>query len=172
MQVTFPFIQGGLSFRRAFDVVLPGFIFSLLAVRPLVDAVLSHVSGLAQMGELTVAVLSWSSAHISVCEPEGLSRLSHKTWDVEAARMSFVNLLNSVDQVTRASLLAAATKEIRMWLHAVPVPSLGTQLDPESLWVAVALRVGASVYEWHKCRCGSVMESLGHHGLSCRFSAG
>ena len=86
MQVTFPFIQGGLSFRRAFDVVLPGFIFSLLAVRPLVDAVLSRVIGLAQTMELTVAVLSWSSAHIRVCEPEGLFRLSQKAWDVETAR--------------------------------------------------------------------------------------
>ena len=85
--------------------------------------------------------------------------------------MSFVSLLNSVDQVTSARLLAAATKESGMWLHAVPVPSLGTQLDPESLWVAVALQVGASVCEWYKCRCGSMMDTLGHR-LSCRFNAG
>ena len=40
-----------------------------------------------------------------------------------------------------------------------------------SLWVVVALRVGASVCEWHKCQCGSMMDTLGHHGLSCCFSA-
>ena len=86
--------------------------------------------------------------------------------------MSFVNLFNSANQVTRARLLAAATKESRMWLHAVPVPSLGTQLDPESFRVAVTLRVGASVCEQHKCQCSSMMDTLGHHGLSCHFSAG
>jgi len=86
--------------------------------------------------------------------------LCKKAWNIEAARASFVNLMNSADQVTRAHLLAAATKESRMWLHAVPVTSLGTQLDPKSLWVAVALRVGASVCEWHKCRCSSTMDIL------------
>ena len=86
--------------------------------------------------------------------------------------MSLVSLLNSVDQVTRARLLAAASKESGTWLHAVPVPSLGTQLDPESLRVAVALRVGASVCERHKYRDGGMTDTLGHHGLSCCFSAG
>ena len=76
MQAMLPVKQGGLGFRRAIDIALPGFISSLLAVCPLVNAVLSKVSSLTQMGELTVAVLSWSSAHNSVCEPEGLSRLS------------------------------------------------------------------------------------------------
>ena len=85
---------------------------------------------------------------------------------------SFVSLLNSADQVTGARLLAAATKESGMWLHAVPLPSLGTQLYPESLRVVVTLRVGASVYEPHKCRYSSMMDTLGHHGLSCRFSSG
>ena len=80
-----------------------------------------------------MAVLSWSSVHIGVCEREGLSRLSHKAWDIEAARVSFVSMLYSVDQVTRSGLWAAATKVSGMWLHAVPVPYLGTQLDPESL---------------------------------------
>ena len=112
-------VSGGL-----FIIALPGFI-SLLAVYPLPDAVLSHVSGLAQTGELTVAVVSWSSAYIGVCKPKGLSRLRQNAWDVEAPRVSFVSLLNSVDQVTRVRLLAAATKENRIWLHAVPVPSFG-----------------------------------------------
>ena len=73
--------------------------------------------------------MSWISADIGVYEPEGLSWLSQKAWDVEVARVSFVSLLNSADQVTSTLLLAAATKESGMWLHAVPVPSLGTQLD-------------------------------------------
>ena len=59
MQAMLRVKQGGLGFRRAFDIALPGFI-SLLAVRPLVDAILSQVSGLVQTGELTAAVSSLS----------------------------------------------------------------------------------------------------------------
>ena len=52
--------------------------------------------------------------------------------------MSFASLTNGAGQVARARLLAAVT-ENGSWLHAVPVPSLATQRDPESLRVAVAL---------------------------------
>ena len=85
--------------------------------------------------------------------------------------MSFASLRNGADQVARTRLVAAATKESGACLHTFHVPSLGTQLDPESLRVAVALRVGTMVYECHKCQCGRTMDKLGHHGLSCHFSA-
>ena len=38
--------------------------------------------------------------------------------------------------------------------------------------VAAALRVGAPICEPHTCRCGQRVDRLGHHGLSCCFSAG
>ena len=38
--------------------------------------------------------------------------------------------------------------------------------------IAVALRLGAPICEPHPCRCGHRVDRLGHHGLSCRFSAG
>ena len=41
----FPVQQCGLGFRKANDIALPSFISSSLAVHPLVDAVLFHVSG-------------------------------------------------------------------------------------------------------------------------------
>ena len=65
------------------------------------------------------------------------------------ARVSFASLMNRADQVARARLLAAVNKESGTWLHAVPAPSLETQLDPESLRVAVILQVGATVCEHH-----------------------
>ena len=58
------------------------------------------------------------------------------------------------------------------WLHAVPIPSLGTYLDNQALRIAVALRVGARVCEQHACRCGETVDNLGHHPLSCKKSAG
>ena len=63
-------------------------------------------------------------------------------------------------------------KESGLWLHALPVPSLGTLLDSETFRIAVALRVGGEVCVPHRCRCGHMMDSRGLHGLSCRYSAG
>ena len=53
-----------------------------------------------------------------------------------------------------------------------PVSSLGTLLDPESVRMAIALRVGADVCIPHSCRCGGKKNGRGLHGLSCKYSAG
>ena len=68
--------------------------------------------------------------------------------------------------------MAAREEGSGAWLHALPSSALGTLLDPDCLRIAVALRVGARICEPHKCRCGKMIDSLGHHPLSCRYSAG
>ena len=88
------------------------------------------------------------------------------------ALLTMESLLAAADQVGRARLLSASRKETGMWLNAVPIPSLGTQLAPEVLRVAIALRVGARVCEAHSCRCGLGMNVRGLHGLSCRYNSG
>ena len=37
---------------------------------------------------------------------------------------------------------------------------------------AVGLRLGCKIVRNHQCRCGQTCDELGHHDLSCRFSAG
>ena len=54
----------------------------------------------------------------------------------------------------------------------LPALSLGTHLDAETVRIAVSLRLGADICEPHRCRCGRTVDRLGHHGLSCRYSAG
>ena len=51
-------------------------------------------------------------------------------------------------------------------------PTLGLLLDPDTVRISVALRLGSCVCEPHKCRCGKFVTSEGHHGLSCKLSAG
>ena len=85
MQATLPVKQGYLGLRRAIDSILHGFISSLMVDHLLVDAVLSCVIGLVQMWELTPAVLSWSSAHVGVCKPQGVSWLHQNAWDIEVS---------------------------------------------------------------------------------------
>lgn len=77
---------------------------------------------------------------------EILEDSSHqKSWDIPMAMEDFSGLkrLNSTDQ---ARLLAVLEKESGDWLHAVPSPNLGTLLDPESLRIAVSLRLATKVY--------------------------
>ena len=171
-QAVLPVSLGGLGVRRAQDLAKPAFIASLYSTRFLVDAVLSRVNGLAETGDLAVAREAWRLSSVGVVEPEEFKRIQQKAWDSEASGLALENLLQDADQVSRARLLAASQKESGLWLHAIPVPSLGTQLDPETLRIAVALRIGAKVCEPHKCRCGGQMDALGLHGLSCRYSAG
>lgn len=53
------------------------------------------------------------------------------------------------------------TFQVEAGLWFVPVPSLGTQLDPDTLKVAVAIRVSAVISEPHTCYCGRRVEVLG-----------
>ena len=53
------------------------------------------------------------------------------------------------------------------------MPNLGLHLDDETVRVSVALRLGATICESHRCRlCASPVTPLGLHGLSCLKSAG
>ena len=45
-----------------------------------------------------------------------------------------------------ASLLAANAPDSGQWLHANPVPSLGTNLDAEQIRIGIALLIGARIY--------------------------
>ena len=70
-------------------------------------------------------------------------------------------LLEESNQGERARLLAAAKS----------VPSLRTQVDVNTLTLAVALRIGAPVCKPHVWRCGDNVNTLGLHNLACKFSA-
>ena len=59
-----------------------------------------------------------------------------------------------------------------MWLGALPVPSLSTMLDNESLRIALGLCLGVSVVVEHTCICGGKVDVYGTHGLCCRCSGG
>ena len=59
-----------------------------------------------------------------------------------------------------------------MWLQATLVHSLGTQLDANTLTVAVAPKNGAAVCEPHVCRFGDNVNTLGPQNPAYSFSAG
>ena len=59
-----------------------------------------------------------------------------------------------------------------LWLHTLTTSTLRTLLNLESLRTALALRVGADVFESHVCLCVCRMDERGLNRPSCKFSAG
>jgi hypothetical protein len=169
-QAILPVRLGGLGIRMSKDIALPAFVSSLHSVQSLVDVLLHNVQ-LAVSDDLRMAMDTWK-AEAELTLPDEANRGRQKSWDEPLSRVAADRLLEEADQISRARLLAAASRESGLWLHAIPSPSLGTLLDPESFRIAIALRIGAVVCEPHSCRCGRMMDSRGLHGLSCKFSAG
>ena len=115
----------------------------------------------------------WSQGHDRQARA-GEGVVWQKSWDNVCASVLAEQLLDEAsDDVSRARLLAAATKESGAWLHALPVSSLGLRMDDDSLRIAVGLRRGAPICGPHLCHhCGAEVDVLGRHGLSCRKSEG
>jgi len=171
-QAVLPVGLGGLGIRRAKDIALPAFISSLYSVGELVEAVLQNVLHLAGASELQSAEDDWRERVSGRTLADDADRCRQKTWDLPLAEGIQSRLLESADQVMKARITASACRESGLWLHALPVPTIGTLLEPETFRIALAMRVGAKVCEPHKCRCGREMDSRGLHGLSCKYSAG
>ena len=66
------------------------------------------------------------------------------------------------DDVTCARLIAAATKELDAWLHALPVAFLGQHMNDDSIRIAVGLYLGAPICSPHQCHhCGTEVDVMG-----------
>lgn len=89
-------------------------------------------------------------------------------WDFTLVTANLNGLLAVADQTGKSRLLAAASRQSGHRLHALSVPSLVTQLDPETLRIVVALWVGAKICKPHPCGCGQWMDESGLYELSCR----
>ena len=170
IQATLPVRMGGLGIRMSKDIALPAYISSLHSVQGLIQRIMQNVR-IPIDAVLDTAVEAWRQIKGSVPDVE-VNWSKQSTWDEPLMETVAAGLMERADQISRARLLAAARRESGLWLHALPSPALGTLLDPESFRIAVALRVGAVVCVQHVCKCGKVMDAMGLHGLSCRYSAG
>ena len=135
------------------------------------DAILSSVPDLASF-EVSTEVELWKTKGQGLDEPEGESVFSQRAWDTPYIKFVQNNLLENADQFSRARLLASSEPESGSWLSAIPVPSLGTQLSPDELRIAMALRTGSKICEKHQCKCGRNVDEYGFHLLSCQFNEG
>ena len=173
LQATLPVKCGGLGIRSAVQLAPSAFLASAAGSSDLVHQILpSHLQG-THIPSLDAAATLWSLGHDQP-PPEG--SLSHRqhSWDSIIVSVVAENLLNNdSDCTTRARLLAAASNESGKWLDALPISSLGLRMDDVTFQVAVGLRVGSSLSRPHSCHhCGTEVDHLALHGLSCRWSVG
>ena len=171
-QASLPVRFGGLGIRKALDIALPCYISSALRATSLVEAITSSVTGLASF-EVPAEVEKWKSKGPELIAPVGEFSFKQRHWDLPLIEQEQKSLFNKAEnQFARARLLASAQPESGAWANVIPVPNLGTQLSPEELRIAIALRIGSKVCEKHRCRCGEYVDEYGFHLLSCRFSEG
>ncbi len=168
-QATLPVALGGLGLRRADELSLPAYLASAHSVSTIALAITAtfHVEQI-----LAAGYAEWST-RAAVPLPEPDRRTFQRDWDQPLADVQFARLLAAADIVGKARLRAVATKESGSWLNALPLTALGTHLIDNVFRVAVGLRLGAPLCIPHTCgQCGGPVDQFGHHGLSCRFSAG
>ena len=170
-QARLPVRHGGLGIRAAEDLAASAYLASHYATEGLVFRILQPIN-LDQQPDPQEALTCWQDKVPNTPTPN--TRSKQREWDEPACKKIMQDLLNSVDQVGRARLLASRAEGSGAWLQALPIPAVGTLLDNDTLRIAVALRVGAQICEPDtlRCRCRAMIDHLGHHPLSCRFSAG
>ena len=94
------------------------------------------------------------------------------TWDAPLVSVAVTKLLDRGNQIPKACSFVAGCRKSGLWLNALPSPALGTLFDSESFYISVAHGVGEEVCQPHTWKHMKIMDALGLHGLSCRYSAG
>ncbi len=172
-QATLPIRLGGLGIRRAVQLAPSAFLASAAATRDLVQDILpGHLSSLPTP-DVDQALLCWREGHPTNPPVNDAAKIQ-RSWDFpRVAVCADVLLDNAPDDSARARLLAVSAPESGAWLHALPISALGLRLDDDAIRVAVGLRLGSPLCRPHLCQhCGTEVDQLGHHGLSCRKSEG
>ena len=148
------------------------FSASIYSTETLMSRVLPWPVDLLSISSVSRALDSWKTSSDSAPPPCGPNALRQRSWDDCVSRAITENLLLQADTSDRARLLAAAAPGAGAWLQALPSQNLGLRLGDQEIRIAAGLRLGVPLVRPHPCVCGSLVDSLGHHGLSCRFSAG
>src|SRR6201996_364750 len=166
-QSALPVKAGGLGIRSAFHLAPSAYLSAFSASAQLQALILSLPSVPLSRHE-EFAITAWTSLS-SVSSPPQPYPAKQKIWDKAVVEVELARLL--ANPTSRARLLAVSAEHSGDWLNALPVSSCGLRLSDEAVRVAVGLRLGATLCSPHQCPCGSEVDSLGTHGLSCRKSS-
>jgi hypothetical protein len=171
-QASLPVRWGGLGVRDIESLAASSYLSSLHASESLIKAILPPASDLITPPTSSCALESWRRWAAGATPPLGGDAARQRLWDDAVCRAIFDRLITHADRPSQARLLAVSSQDAGAWLHTLPLKNLGLCLGDREIRVAAGLRVGAAIVRTHTCVCGATVEPLGHHGLSCRRSAG
>ena len=170
-QASLPLRWGGIGVRSALRLAPSAFLASAAGAAELLSLILPG-RVLAVPDAAVVRVGATWKALCGGPEPVGGCRGKQREWDEGCCKRVAEGLRVGADERTTARLLASCAPDSGAWLSAVPIASLGLNLDNNALRIAVGLRLGAPLVIAHQCVCGAPVDKLGQHGLACKRSAG
>ena len=163
---------GGLGVCRATQLAPSAFLASAAGCSYLVQQIIPSSAVFSDPDpSIESAISIWSQGH-SESPPSPPNSFQQRTWDEPHVVATYNKLLDHPqDSQTKARLLAVSCPESGAWLNALPVAALGLRMSDDVIRVAAGLRLGVPLYQPHHCtNCGAHVDTLGTHGLSCRFS--
>src|SRR6267154_2338667 len=167
---------GGLGIRSAVHLAPSAFLASENASALLTSAILSIFGSNSPLAILipdtSSSLQAWKV--LGGGDPNSVYTPGvQKAWDSQVVLHARGGLLGNLpDETSQARLLAVRAPHSGDWLHAFPLTVAGLRLSDEEVRIAAGLRLGTSLCAPHSCPCGSQVNALGHHGLSCQMSAG
>ena len=193
LQAILPVRAGGLGVRRAAQLAPSAFLASAAGCSSLILEILPPCVHACADPHIESALTAWKQSHSK--SPPSLPESSHQwVWDAQLIAATVTSLLDGApSQQATARLLAVTTPESGAWLNALPISSLGLQMDDGVMRIAAGLRLGVAICHPHQCcscgtdvdslgvaichphqccSCGADVDSLGTHGLSCCSSSG
>ena len=174
LQASLPVSSGGLGLRNPSHPAPFAFLASADGASVLIQQRLPPHLSSSPYSDRETALSTWKLGLLEDTPlPPCSLRGRQKSWDQTRVEQLYLSLLSSCDNdVSRACLLAAASKHSGTWLNAPSVSSCGLRMCNETIRIAVS-RVGAAICHPHGCEfCSREVNQLGHHGLLCRYSQG
>ena len=169
LQASFPVNKGGLGIRTATSLAPSAFSSSSAATSVLQSMILNDRFMETTISEIQ-AHTAWKSLS-NIDTPSGIEAYRQKSWDKPVVEALFNDLLSNLSSDREKSrLLAISAPKASAWLHALPISSCGLRLDNEAIRVAISLRLGTTLCMPHACPCGSEVDAIGSHMLSCKKS--
>ncbi|GAV03961.1 hypothetical protein RvY_14315 [Ramazzottius varieornatus] len=81
--------------------------------------------------------------------------------------------IRRVDELALSAFLSSVHSAFDLMKQIYPQVDVNSNLlDDNSFRISAGLRLGAGLCEPHVCRCKTLVDELGRHGLSCQLSAG
>jgi hypothetical protein len=170
-QAGLPLRWGGIGVRSATQLAPSAFLASAAGAAELLSLLLPIRVLSTPDPAIASSEAAWKGLG-GVVTPVGAEAGVQRKWDDVICGIVADGLMVGANDCTSARLLASRSPGSGVWLNAIPCASLGLHLDDSALRVAVGLRLGAPVVLEHQCTCGTTVSKLGHHGLSCKRSAG